>query len=140
MAGRRWSQVRDVLTGRYCGFDFATNWKSRRGVEMSWWCVSAHECAPDYTVCDGFEVCLHQIRRLGNGGGFMSPIWPILSCRSKDDAVYWQGELMRFARTLDPAVREQYDKEINGDRRLADWLTSRGWKRYNHITWKQGAE
>ncbi len=138
---KTWHLCREVATGRFADFEKLYARKktlaARTEKAVSYWVVIAWECR-DCPSCDGYEVCLHEHTAYPNGGGYKSPVWPILSCRTPEEAEEWLTKLMRFARTIEPGIEHRhFDKEINGDKRLAVWLTEQGWERFNHITWKR---
>lgn len=126
---------KDVRTGRFCKYGGHNKPGYRLG--QAWFEVSAYTCKPP-CACDGFEVCLSHLGRWSNGGSWSGPVWPILSARTEGEAKALMTDLLAFARTLDfgeEAMRESRSEEVNGDARLAAWLTGKGFVRRNHIVW-----
>lgn len=124
--------TRDVKTGRLtrAGVGAGKHWKAHEN-DSAWWAVSCWECSD--TCSDGHthEVCLFNISRC-----HCSPTWPILGCFSAAEAAEWDRKLRRFAKTLEADNNhDHYDKAVNGDARLAAWLTENGWVRHNHYWW-----
>jgi hypothetical protein len=126
---------RDVRTGRSTGKDNL----SRPGYRLgeSWFEVRGYECVPDCKSCDGFEVCLRHIAKGKRGGGASSPVWPIISCSSEEEVAEMIQRVITFARTInaEDEIHDHFDKDVNGDARLAAWLRFRGFRRRNHIAW-----
>ena len=93
--------------------------------------MGVFSCPPDDRDGHTFEVCLYNITPCSS-----SPIWPLLAFFDEASAVEWEQKLRKFARTLDPEnSHNYYDKAVNGDSRLATWLTDQGFERFNHVWW-----
>ena len=126
------NKTRDVKTGRFTkhGMNFTKKPLPKAHVgEKSWWQVTAIGHSPSEVDGHTFEVCLINI-----GPNHSSPTWPVLAFFNGADAVLWQNNLVKFARTIDPVERE-WNKEFNGDDRVSNWLVSVGFHKVNHIWW-----
>lgn len=128
---------KDVNTGRFCQLGSQNKPGYRLG--KAWFEVSSYTCKPP-CACDGFEVCLTHLGRWENGGSWSSPVWPILSAPTEEDAKVLMADLLAFARTLDTgerAMNEHWSSEVNGDVRLAAWLTEKGFVKRSRVIWGQ---
>jgi len=125
---------RDVTTGRTTKSSAGAgkHWKAHKG-KKNWWVVGAWECREPHTFDQHtHEVCLHNI-----GPNHSSPTWPILALWSEAACKAWAKKLQAFAKTLEAAnYHDHFDKEINGDARLAAWLTEQGFEKVNHCWWR----
>lgn len=126
----------DIKTGRHAKpfAGFGMSWKSHRGLE-AWWLLSLSMSTSD-TYKDGhtFEVCVHNI-----GRNHSIPVWPILAFHDAVEAERWFNAVRSFIKTIPAAnSHEFYDPDVNGDRRLSDWLTANGFVKYNHVWWVLG--
>ena len=88
--------------------------------------VAAFSCKPP-CVCDGFEVCLHQLHECGQ-----CPIWPVFNAGSEEEARKIQGDVVKFARTLDPAASQYQNTKA-----LEKWALENGWSKTHHVVWKK---
>lgn len=125
---------RDVKTGKFVQRGGTL---SERGYRMgqAYFEVAAYSCSPP-CACDGFEVCLHHVEKGPVGGGSSGPVWPILSCRTEEEAREVMKQVIAFARTIEPGdIHDHYDRNINGDTRLAAWLTEQGYSRRRGPVW-----
>lgn len=124
---------RDVRTGRFIG----TTSMSRRGSGFrrgeTWFEISLGSC-PSNCPCDGFEVCLHRLSNGLHGGRSSSPLWPVLSLPSEEEATTWMKKLTAFAKGIDPK-EDVFDQAFNGDGRLGRWLQENGFVKINHVLW-----
>lgn len=126
-------QCVDIKTGRKAkvAAGFGKTWKTHQNL-TGWWLLSIFECKrTDYPDGHTWEVCAHNV-----GPNFSSPTWPILAFHDRDDAEHWFREVRGFLKTLPSEdAHAYYDGTVNGDRRLAAWLTEQGFVRYNHMWW-----
>lgn len=97
-------------------------WKAHVG-QKSWWVISLFSC-PDCPACQGFEVCLFFRDRSGS----QSPIWPVISARSEEEAEGMRKDLMKVARTWTPQWHTEDGEAV---RSLKTWLTQRGYTKHS---------
>jgi len=129
-------EFRDITTGRYLGGTWGRDWACHANDE-AWWAVCGFKCSePDRLDGHTHEVCLYNLSQTCS-----TPTWPILAFYNEADAQEWMRKLQKFACTIPPEkFYEHYDKAVNGDKRLAAWLTENGFVRYNHVWWKKEGE
>ena len=127
------NQCIDIKTGRKAKVTagFGRAFKAHL-TSKAWWLLSLAECkSTEYPDGHTWEVCAHNV-----GPNFSSPTWPILAFHDEDTAKHWFYEMRFFLKTISAEnTTDNYDSMVNGDKRLAAWLTSKGFVRYNHVWW-----
>lgn len=123
-------RVIDVATAKDVKLLAGAGREYHRG-QQAWWALSVFSCPKHPKDGHMFEVCLFNV-----GPSHCSPTWPILGLTTEEDANFWMEQMRDFAKGIsaeDSALH--FDKDVNGDKRLADWLTINGFKRFNHVWW-----
>ena len=133
---------RDVKTGNLIS---RAEWSVFDSPAFSWdkrgyaWVTCAVTCTEPPTHDDAhlYEVALICAKKLSTGeAGYRRAIWPILAFWSEEAAREWEQKLRAFAATLDPTdTLDYFDVDVNGDRRLGQWLTENGFTRLNYCCW-----
>jgi hypothetical protein len=86
-------------------------------------------------VCEGFEVCLHFYHNCGR-----SPIWPVLSARTEEDARQLAKDLRAHLRAAFPWSRNTEETPIVEDLlqpSVAQFAKLHGFENVHHIVWRR---
>ncbi len=121
-------ETRLVKTGQIISRPWA--WANRFRIEVPTLLVSIAECRRP-CVCDGFEVCLHH-----HSDGCKSPVWPVMSAASLEEARVYAARLRAFSRVYNPDDFNYDAPHVDGSNvLLKDWIAAQGFVQRNRVVW-----
>lgn len=72
-------------------------------------------------------MCLHLFHECGR-----SPLWPVFSARTKEEAQEVQAKVLRFASSLDPEADQNLITSA-----LEAWALATGWSKGHRVVWRR---